>query len=808
MARPSGIGRRDRSAYQLPAQSPALDQPAVLAPHLIRLTSDWALWRTVCLRAAGFPVELLSALGDTELAAAADAVLAADSASAATLEASFAAEFAAATRRLSLALYHAATLPGLREAVAWQNRHGLATGIDALVRRGPQPVKRNAQHRQHEALVASYLQRYCAKNDTIGFFGPVSWSQLDDQAGLRITPATAGRNLAARVTYLEGWAVRAVLADHDTALRPWLVPRRMPFAGLDGGFLRPPLAPAVSLSAAEAAILRASDGIRDASEVAALVLADPRAGLTGIAEVFELMAGLADSHRLAWQVDIAPQDTRPERSMLALLARVTDDTVRRPAAQAIAELSAARDELADAAGDAELVAAAMAGLETTFSRLAGIPATRRAGELYAGRTLAYEECLRGGTVRIGTDTLDGIRSALELVLDGARWFTTTCGALFARYFGEVYRQRAAALGSDVVPLADFWLIANDALFEQPPPIIAPAVRALAQRWSAILDLPPDARRVQLSAADLRARVAAAFPAGRLPWPMAVHHSPDLMIAGADAATGGPVTWVLGEVHPSVVTTRYATWLAFHDNADDVRAGLRHDLGGRTVWFAETAEQGGTSARLSNALSSAGDLRLVYAHDSCGYDPALTVPVGDCDLINSPGGLRVRRRDGTFEAGLLEVVGDLLTAMISHCFDLVPPGLHAPRVTIDDLVVSRERWTLPASGPGFDATADESARYLQARAWVAALGLPRQVFLRFTGERKPIYADLTSLASIDLIARSLRRSRRNGGADATVTVVEMLPALDEAWLADADGHRYTAELRMVAVDQKAARPVRA
>ena len=91
----------------------------------------------------------------------------------------------------------------------------------------------------------------------------------------------------------------------------------------------------------------------------------------------------------------------------------------------------------------------------------------------------------------------------------------------------------------------------------------------------------------------------------------------------------------------------------------------------------------------------------------------------------------------------------------------------------------------------------------ARAWAASHGLPRHVFLRFAGERKPIYADLTSLASIDLISRSLRRSRRKADADATVTVVEMLPGPDQAWLTDAQGLRYTAELRMVAVDQRTA-----
>jgi hypothetical protein len=115
------------------------------------------------------------------------------------------------------------------------------------------------------------------------------------------------------------------------------------------------------------------------------------------------------------------------------------------------------------------------------------------------------------------------------------------------------------------------------------------------------------------------------------------------------------------------------------------------------------------------------------------------------------------------------------------------------------VVSREQWTLSVTEPAFASTTDESDRYLQARAWTARHGLPRHVFLRFAGEREPIYADLTSLVSIDLVRRRLRRARRNAGPDATVTIREMLPAPDQSWLTDAHGQRYTAELRMVATD---------
>ena len=446
---------------------------------------------------------------------------------------------------------------------------------------------------------------------------------------------------------------------------------------------------------------------------------------------------------------------------------------------------------------------AISNLEATFTRLTGAAPTRRAGENYAGRTLFYEECLRGDTVRLGMGAMDGIREALSLVLDGARWFTAEVGAQYERLFNEAYQERAAALGSDVVPLADFWLLVNDEIFGQPPKLIKPAEQALQQRWAAILDLPPGARRVKLSAAELRERVAAHFPFRRRPWPVAVYHTPDLMIAGAGAAEGGEITWVLGEVHPSCITVRYATWLEFHDDLDGLRAAVRHDLNGEGVWFAGTAEYGGICTRLSNVLPSPDDFRILHAHDSVGYDPARTLVIGECDLVSSPTGLRVRRRDGTFERGLLDVVGDLVSTVISNRFDLMPSGAHVPRVTIDDLVVIRESWTFPAAAPAFAATVDERTRYLQARAWVAEHDLPRHVFLRFTGELKPIYADLTSLASIDLISRSLRRSRRNAGPDATVTVVEMMPTPDQSWLSDARGQRYTAEFRMVAVDQREA-----
>src|SRR5262249_42700436 len=156
-------------------------------------------------------------------------------------------------------------------------------------------------------------------------------------------------------------------------------------------------------------IMRATDGSRDANTVAEMVLADESAGLRNVAEVFAVMARLADYHRLVWRGGGAGWGIPPRRGLRGRLGRGPHAHGAAAATRAPAERTAARDELAGTAGAPDGVAAAMAGLEATFTRLAGVPPTRRAGEVYGGRTVAYEECLRADTVRLGTDTLDGIR---------------------------------------------------------------------------------------------------------------------------------------------------------------------------------------------------------------------------------------------------------------------------------------------------------------------------------------------------------------------------------------------------------------
>jgi hypothetical protein len=82
--------------------------------------------------------------------------------------------------------------------------------------------------------------------------------------------------------------------------------------------------------------------------------------------------------------------------------------------------------------------------------------------------------------------------------------------------------------------------------------------------------------------------------------------------------------------------------------------------------------------------------------------------------------------------------------------------------------------------------------------VAGQRLPRLVFVKVPEEMKPCFIDFESPVFVEIFAKLARRTT-------SMVVTEMLPAIDDAWLTDADGHGFTSELRMVAVDPEAWAP---
>ncbi|MEU1697391.1 lantibiotic dehydratase, partial [Streptomyces hirsutus] len=152
-----------------------------MTEDLVPSLGRWRLWEQFALRGPGFPADGVLRLAPPGLAEAADK-FDADTPLDGARWADFTRLFSDAAVETAHTLQDIARTPSFREAVAWQNRPVLTSGIAPFLRWTPGVDSRSSMPRQREELVAHYWQRFCVKNDTIGFFGPVGWGRWDAAA--------------------------------------------------------------------------------------------------------------------------------------------------------------------------------------------------------------------------------------------------------------------------------------------------------------------------------------------------------------------------------------------------------------------------------------------------------------------------------------------------------------------------------------------------------------------------------------------------------------------------------------------------
>jgi hypothetical protein len=170
------------------------------------------------------------------------------------------------------------------------------------------------------------------------------------------------------------------------------------------------------------------------------------------------------------------------------------------------------------------------------------------------------------------------------------------------------------------------------------------------------------------------------------------------------------------------------------------------------------------------------------------------------ITRGAAGLELRTRDGALRFPARTFLGPYLRAISSTAYTVLPPAAHTPRVTLDNLVVCRESWRFPGADMRFAGQRDPRERYAWGVNFARAHRLPRWMFYRIPGERKPVYLDWQSPPYVEMFCAAARAACAKQGE---VAMTEMLPTPDQAWLTDADGRRYTCELRIAAVDSRGA-----
>ncbi|MGW2239541.1 lantibiotic dehydratase, partial [Streptomyces sp. NPDC001759] len=659
-------------------------------------------------------------------------------------------------------------------------------GIAPFLRWNPDTDARSSMPRQREELVAHYWQRFCVKNDTIGFFGPVGWGRWDPAVpGAQVDPG--GGLIADSTVYWASWGIDALakMLDADPRSRGWIAPRRVPFVVVHGDEVRVPGRRPATVSATAAAVLARCDGVRTARDIAADL-----PGTDVPATLHELVA----RRWIIWRLEV-PADTHPEHALRAWLLSIGDPQLKRRGLAALDLLEAGKEKVAAATDEDELLCA-MAELERDFTDLTDTAAVREKSASTAPcRALVYGDTRRSATARLGPAVLEAL-SPLRILMDSAGWLTSQLAATVDAEIRAVHRRLAA---DGPVDLASFWFACLPVLHGTARTAAGDLQRDFAARWQRILAVPEDARRVSRRATDIEAAAQREFGGGG-GWTAARYLSPDIMIAadGPEAAARGDFALVLGELHLAANTLGASLFTHQHPDVDELFTQTDQDHPGpRLLPLIPKEHRARLSARVRQTLVRPQDYQIALSDFTA--DPARPRAVRSADALveECARGLVVRLPDGAvFPA--LDVFSHVLTTLSMDLFQLLPRAAHTPRVTVDRMVVARETWQLPAVDAAFADDKDEARRFVRARQWRTRLGLPRYVFVVSPTESRPFYVDFDSPVYVTILAKALRRLARKD-PEGTATFTEMLPTPEQTWLTDDEGRRYTSELRFVAFD---------
>jgi hypothetical protein len=760
--------------------------------HAVALDKgQWSVWRDALLRTTGFPASGLTRLSAAECASAADDHLAAR-----TSGEEFDEVFAKAVAGNSLEIYRLASSPLLREAITWQNLSGLIA-VEKILEAGSVP-RRTGKHRQRERMIARYWQRYCGKAETVGFFGPVCWATVDPaQHGVLLRPGA--RLIRDRVVHFDHWPLSA-LAEQlaaDPAVRIWLAPALSPQLTLRGQEVIDPVRAPVQLTAAQFAVVSGCDGRKTARQVAEEVAGGRNTGLRNPADVYFLLAQFAEQGILRWDFDL-PVSLDAERVLGERISRIGDGQVRAQAEAKLAALRAHRDLVAAAADPREL-AEALRTLDRVFTDLSGRTATRRAGEMYACRTLCVEEATRDLDATFGHEVIEAIAAPITVPLAVARWICCWLTDAYRTELKRIYAELAADLGAADVPLGMLWFLAQSSFYGDASGLSEQLASELAGRWSQLFGLEalqPPSTGLTVTSGSLTDRLAELFPADEPGWAAARIHSLDLHFCATDADcfAQGQFTAVLGELHAAWIAGGIAAFVGGHPEPERLRRSLRRDLDGQAIYPLLPPHWPRNVSRLAFALEDPGDVQFAFAA-APGADRHRLVPISSVVVRPDAGGLIACAEDGR-SWPLIEFFGRLLSEAAVEAFKAVGRGRqYTPRITVDRLVIARESWRQTVGDCPVATAKGEREEYLATRRWRAALGLPEYVFVKPAGETKPLFVDMTSPVYASTLAAALRASRSAHGDAAEVVVTEMLPLPGQAWVPDAAAERYVAELRV-------------
>ena len=479
---------------------------------------------------------------------------------------------------------------------------------------GQQALRR---HRRREELIASYWQRYCVKNDTIGFFGPSGWGKVGDCVRTRFAPGE--RMLRSSEVFFEAWAIDrlAEAIEEIPGMREWLMPRRLSFIKLDGNALVEPVGRRVMLSPEHVGVLRLCDGTTRTHDIAI------RANLD-LPVVLEILQVLQRRRWISWKLEL-PVSPWPERDLRRFLDGVDDQKARHQALEWLDSLEVTRDQARDSAS-AGTLADALTAMDELFGRITGAASIRNEGRTYGGRTLAYHDSSRDIDFVLGDDLVAAARP-LTLLSRAARWYCSRLGEEARDTLNDVYRRAVARYGQPV-DLSTIWFASLRALYRSVEASMTQIDQEFSKKWASIIPVPAETREACFNYDDLLPLVDEAFAAPGPGWAGARYFCPDVMVSAADlnALHDADFALVLGEVHMAINTMGTNMFVTQHPDKADLLSCVDEDFPEPRVLMVLPKESPPElTVRSHPALIRDRDILVEVTHHTVGADRPGTRP---------------------------------------------------------------------------------------------------------------------------------------------------------------------------------------
>lgn len=648
---------------------------------------------------------------------------------------------------------------------------------------------RTSAIRKLERRLVFYLQRFCAKNETQSFFGPINYGQFDLDASCKLQMRQAQAAIRQRVAFPGQWLAETLAAavSADPGIQPYLRPRRGTFCRLeaDERLVFPAAGISLVLDERSVRLFQLADGQRTLQELAALLDEDWTA-------TWERGRRLQKPGALTLEIILPGDSSQPLAVLREWLTGLPEDLSAR------ATWIGVLDEIerlvhAFASSDFPARVEVLAELEAYVTGICGKSTRRGAGKMYSDRLLLFEECLGNlAQCTLGGDLARAIEEKMQPLLR----LSQVNGQLMLQR-----QQRAArALWQRLLPESGTgvpFLAYLQALQQQK----SPASVTGPDELDAFLHELRELVRSHSGGHCSRLRGDELPGLSLLPEADACNYSSlDIMIAAAsqEALQEGDFQLVLGEVHPYPLVWVFPTAFFLGDNGQAFAEALRAKLQGQPGGEAAAQIAYTRKSKIYPYPLPGATLELRSRYPDCRAIPAASVEIREWQ-----GQLRLSAEDRMLRLYTpLKQSSEGLDPIAPFAFPAVQPpfielGEHTPRIEIDDLVYQRERWVLPG-GQLCAPEAKDFARLLGIWRWKARQNLPDEVFVRAPQEPKPFYLDLSSYFLVEILDQIARQSSH-------LIITEMLPNTRQLWLTEQDGRR-SCEFRVVVVGEQARRPV--